>query len=114
MVVTLTNLLQGFSLANNSDKSMYDILAEDPDRRYRFELYFSQPEKTDDGLFDNYPLADTITVVDVEGSHGSVAIGIAERFPNVKCIMQDLPDTVAEGASRLPAELQDRVTSIAQ
>ncbi|KAK8088423.1 hypothetical protein PG997_003384 [Apiospora hydei] len=67
-------------------------------------------DKTADGLLDNYPWADMTTMVDVGGSHGSVAISIAERFPNMRCYVQDLRDTVAEGAARLPAGLQDRVT----
>ncbi|KAI1771117.1 S-adenosyl-L-methionine-dependent methyltransferase [Hypoxylon cercidicola] len=103
----------GFTLANNSDKSMYDILAENPDRAERFGKYFSQPNESADGLLDNYPWKGKETMVDVGGSHGSVAISIAQRFPNMKCIVQDLPDTASEGASRLPASLQDRVTFMA-
>ncbi|KAI6089775.1 S-adenosyl-L-methionine-dependent methyltransferase [Hypoxylon rubiginosum] len=99
----------GFALANNSDKSMYEILAEDPDRANRFAKYFDRPESTD-GLLDNYPWEEKDTMVDIGGSHGSVAISIAERFPNVKCIVQDLPAAVSEGASRLPAPLEGRVT----
>ncbi|KAH8879499.1 S-adenosyl-L-methionine-dependent methyltransferase [Thozetella sp. PMI_491] len=83
------------------------------DRGERFGLYFSQPDNRADGLLDNYPWADKTTMVDVGGSHGSVAIGIAESFPNMRCFVQDLPGTVAEGVSRLPAGLQDRVTFMA-
>lgn len=104
---------QGFALANNSDKSMYEILAEDPDRANRFAKYFDRPESTD-GLLDNYPWEEKDTMVDIGGSHGSVAISIAERFPNVKCIVQDLPAAVSEGASRLPAPLEGRVTFMSQ
>ncbi|KAI0378115.1 S-adenosyl-L-methionine-dependent methyltransferase [Hypomontagnella monticulosa] len=103
----------GFSLANNSNKSMYEILAEDPVRRERFGRYFANPDKTADGIFDNYPWADKASVVDVGGSFGSVAIGIAQRFPNIKCVVQDLPDTIAEAESRLPADLRGRVTFMA-
>ncbi|OTA92758.1 hypothetical protein M434DRAFT_31515 [Hypoxylon sp. CO27-5] len=98
----------GFALANNSNKSMYGILADNPDRAERFGMYFSQPNESADGILNNYPWEDKDTMVDVGGSHGSVAIGIAKKFPNIKCVVQDLPGTVAEGASRLPAELQDR------
>ncbi|KAI1204780.1 S-adenosyl-L-methionine-dependent methyltransferase [Annulohypoxylon truncatum] len=103
----------GFSLANNSKKSMYDIFAENPSRGERFGQYFAQPGNVDDGIFDNYPWGDKQTMVDVGGSYGSVAIGIAERFPNMMCFVQDLPDTVVEGASRVPAELQKRITFMA-
>jgi hypothetical protein len=93
---------------------MYDIFAENPDRAARFGLFFSQPEKTDDGILDNFPWADKTTMVDVGGSHGSVAILIAERFPHIKCTVQDLPAPVAEGKARLPTELNERVTFMEQ
>lgn len=35
------------------------------------------------------------TVVDVGGSHGQVNIAIARKYPNIKCIVQDLPDTIS-------------------
>lgn len=93
---------------------MFDFFAENPSRADRFGLYFSKPEESDDGLLDNYPWISKQTVVDVGGSYGSVAIGIAKRFLNIKCIVQDLPDTVSEGASQLPSELRDRVIFMAQ
>lgn len=93
---------------------MFDVFADNPDRAARFAMHFSKPDKTADGLLENYPWADKTTMVDVGGSHGSVAISIAEAFPHINCLVQDLPDTVAKGASRLPAELQDRVKFMAQ
>ncbi|OTA98103.1 hypothetical protein M426DRAFT_17763 [Hypoxylon sp. CI-4A] len=100
----------GFSLANNSNKSMYEILAESPARRERFGRYFANPDKTADGIFDNYPWEDKARMVDVGGSFGSVAIGTAQRFPNIKCVVQDLPDTIAEAIPRVPADVRERVT----
>jgi methylase of polypeptide subunit release factors len=94
---------------------MFDVFTDNPDRAERFALHFSQPtDNTADMLLDNYPWADKKTMVDVGGSHGSVAISIAEAFPNIKCFVQDLPDTAAEGALRLPVELRDRVTFMGQ
>ncbi|CAJ2502041.1 Uu.00g048940.m01.CDS01 [Anthostomella pinea] len=103
----------GFSLANNSHKSMFDIFVEEPERGDRFGLYFSKPDEARHGLLDDYSWADKTTMVDVGGSHGSVPISVAERFPNMKCLVQDLPDTVAEGALRLPVGLRDRITFMA-
>ena len=42
------------------------------------------------------------TVVDVEGSHGTRSIAIAERFPSLHCIVLDLPEVVADGPSKNP------------
>ncbi|KAI1813816.1 O-methyltransferase [Poronia punctata] len=110
----------GFSLANNNsngNKGMFDIFAENPERGERFGRYFSNPNPNEpmpaDGIVDSYDWDEKRTMVDVGGSHGSVAISIAERFPHMTCFVQDLPDTVAEGASRLPAHLQGRVKFMA-
>ncbi|KAI1345640.1 S-adenosyl-L-methionine-dependent methyltransferase [Xylaria sp. FL0043] len=105
----------GFALANNSNKGMFDIFANNQYRADRFGRYFSKPDPdpTNDGILENYPWGEKATMVDVGGSHGNVAINIAETFPNMKCIVQDLPDTVVEGASYLPKHMQGRVAFMA-
>lgn len=66
-------------------------------------------------LVDNYPWAaiGKGTVVDVGGSHGLFSLAIAERFPDLHCIVQDRPDIITESAKRLPDELVGRVTFMA-
>ncbi|KAI1211465.1 S-adenosyl-L-methionine-dependent methyltransferase [Annulohypoxylon truncatum] len=100
----------GFTLANNTDKGMYATLAEYPDRAENFGRYFFADRDPPHLLPDNYPWKGNETVVDVGGSHGSMSISLAKRFPNIKCVVQDLPVNVKEGAARLPPELKDRVT----
>ena len=56
---------------------------------------------------------DAKTLVDVGGSHGSASIALAERVEAIKCIVQDLPEVVTEGQSRLPAHLRDRISFMA-
>lgn len=110
------SLFQGFTVANHTTKSMYDFFADHPDRGERFARYFSKPEPVAaaDEILDNYDWAKKRKMVDVGGSHGAVAIGIARRFQGIQCIVQDLPGPVAEGESRLPGDLKDRVTFMAQ
>lgn len=93
---------------------MFDIFAQDPARGARFGMLFSRADEPSTMLLDNYPWNDVQTFIDVGGSHGSIAIGLANQFPQINCVVQDLPDTVAEGVSRLPADLKDRVTFMAQ
>ena len=61
-------------------------------------------------LLDHYPWAELgkATVVDVGGSHGPVAIAIAERFSDITCIVQDRPEVIAD--AKTPAGLEQRVT----
>lgn len=49
-------------------------------------------------------------VVDVGGSHGSLSIAIARRYPDITLVVQDRPPTVREGLANLPPELADRMT----
>lgn len=93
---------------------MFDIFVQHPARGARFGMLFSREDEPPSMLLDNYPWNDVQTFIDVGGSHGSIAIGLANRFPHIKCVVQDLPETVTEGVSRLPADLKDRVTFMAQ
>ena len=63
-------------------------------------------------LLTNYPFSSLGpgTVVDVGGSHGAVSCAIARECPELHCIVQDLPETVADGPTKIPAELAERVT----
>jgi hypothetical protein len=49
------------------------------------------------------------TIVDVGGSHGQVAIEITRRFPDVTCIVQDLPDTICGLQNQIPNNLGGRI-----
>ena len=51
--------------------------------------------------------------VDVGGSHGHVSIAIAKAHPNIQCIVQDMPATIASGEAQLPPGLKERVSFMA-
>ena len=61
------------------------------------------------GGFDWGSLGDA-TIVDVGGGHGPVGIGLAETFPDLKFIVQDLPDVVEGAPVDFPAEVKGRVS----
>ena len=110
----------GYSVAYGTDENPFDIIKKDPKRQQQFidamsysHLHQSYNMKH---LLDNYDfgaIGPHPTVVDVGGSHAQVSIAIAQRFPNVKCVVQDLPDTIAGMPEHVPAELQERVTGLA-
>lgn len=52
------------------------------------------------------------TVVDVGGSYGSISIALAQSFPSLHITVQDQPEVVQEGRSKLPKGLQDRVVFV--
>ena len=65
-------------------------------------------------LIDNYDFGSigAGTIVDVGGSHGQVSIALAEKYPDVKCIVQDLPDTIAGLEAQTPDHLKGRVSGM--
>lgn len=52
-------------------------------------------------------------VVDVGGSHGSLSIAIANRFPLLRCVVQDRPSVVDLGQHNLPSHLRHRIDFMA-
>lgn len=95
---------------------MFTELGKDPSRAQRFAeamSYFNTGTGYEPRyVLDNVPWASlgTATVVDVGGSYGSVAIALAERFPSLRCIVQDRPEVVVDGPGRVPSELANRVS----
>ncbi|CUS10026.1 unnamed protein product [Tuber aestivum] len=49
------------------------------------------------------------TLVDIGGGIGHIAIAAAQKFPNLKCVVQDIGMVIDEGRDGLPEELKDRV-----
>ncbi|KAL1600858.1 hypothetical protein SLS60_007246 [Paraconiothyrium brasiliense] len=107
-----------FSLAHDTNSSMWEYFRAHPEKGSRFAkaMSYSSGKKDHDTdlLLANVAWPDDGVVVDVGGSHGSIAISIARRFPKVKCIVQDLPDVIQEGKKQLPADLGERVEFMAQ
>lgn len=99
---------------------MWQVFADDEVRGQKFARHMSGIGKAKGYephyLLDGYPwesIGDGV-VVDVGGSHGKVAMSIAERFPRLECVVQDLPEAIEEGRSILPVNLSDRVSFMAQ
>ncbi|KAL8856172.1 MAG: hypothetical protein Q9178_007210 [Gyalolechia marmorata] len=107
---------QGFNIAHNTDATIFDELAQHPDRdqRYADAMTFASSGA---GLepyhilkaYDWLSLGES-TVVDVGGSHGSFSIPLAQSFPSLRCIVQDRPEVIASGQESLPSNLRDRVS----
>lgn len=52
-------------------------------------------------------------VVDVGGSKGEYGIKIAQKYPGIKVVIQDLPDVVSKARSNAPQDLGDMVSFMA-
>ena len=105
---------QGFNIAFNTTQSFFEEVNGDDTRLQRFNEALSWQEKargTDiDQLvvgFDWESLGDSL-LVDVGGSDGVAAVGLAEQFRHLHCVVQDLP-SVIEGIKKRQPLGTDRV-----
>lgn len=83
-------------------QSFYQYVGQDPERAKIFARGMSSFQKGDgfaakhvvDG-FDWASLPPGSTVVDVGGSHGEIDMAIARKYPHLRFVVQDLPETIA-------------------
>ncbi|MCJ1464907.1 hypothetical protein MMC07_003522 [Pseudocyphellaria aurata] len=106
----------GFNIAHDTGDHCFTSIAKSPARSQRFaeamKLFRFDDGYAPDHLLDNYPWAaiGAGVVVDVGGAQGAYSIPIAQRFPDLHCIIQDRAEVVGSHAQDVPPELTDRVT----
>ncbi|KFA74602.1 hypothetical protein S40288_05826 [Stachybotrys chartarum IBT 40288] len=106
----------GFSLANNTSNTIYQVIGTDPSRAIRFatamKAYAESPGYDMAYVLDHYDWASLgadVKVVDMGGSQGHNAIALATRFPNLDVTVQDMPQVIVGADAGVPAELRKRV-----
>ncbi|KAI1810153.1 sterigmatocystin 8-O-methyltransferase [Poronia punctata] len=105
----------GFSLANNTDKSVFDILAADHDRAMRLaagikahDHFPGYATEEISKLYDWDSLGDAV-IVHVGGSRGEIAIELAKKVDKVKLVVQDMDKVIAGAEAGVPDEIKGRV-----
>lgn len=53
------------------------------------------------------------TVVDVGGAQGAISVLLAEVFPNLHFVVQDLPEVILGGREKVPAQIALRIEFVA-
>lgn len=111
--------MKGYNLANDTDDSAFAHMAKYPGRPEQFaramSLFSMGPGYSPRWIIENYPWGSLSsgTLVDVGGSKGEYGIAIAQKYPQIKVVIQDLPDVIQKAQSSAPAELGDRVNFMA-
>lgn len=108
----------GHALAHNTQDTMFDWLGKHPAQAKRFASAIStlvpsgRPATFLIGSFDWASLGNA-TVVDVGGSTGGVSTLLAENFPALKFVVQDLPEVIEGAADKVSANIAHRIDFMA-
>ncbi|KAL8743969.1 MAG: hypothetical protein Q9190_003738 [Brigantiaea leucoxantha] len=108
--------LKGWSVHNLTDIPVFRALANMPDRATVFASAMTWhamlPGFSAQYLVTSFPWGSggELTVVDVGGGLGHVSRALVDHNPNVKCIVEDSPDVVAQGQEGLPSNLRRRIS----
>ncbi|KAL8831167.1 MAG: hypothetical protein Q9191_001009 [Dirinaria sp. TL-2023a] len=106
-----------FSLYNETDKTVFAVLASQPERGRRFGGAMRFFTKGDSwnlrhmlASFD-WPSVDKPgdVVVDIGGGNGQISQYLARHTSNTRFIIQDLPHVVSEAPAQLPDDLKSRI-----
>ncbi|KAK6864193.1 O-methyltransferase-like protein [Apiospora arundinis] len=107
----------GVNIAYNEDLPFYDFVQLDKERAMRYSRAIeshgsSEGTEISHGVVDGYPWGNLgeATVVDMGGNMGYVSLAIAEAFPKLKFVVQDLKGMrSSEALTSVPRSLRDRV-----
>lgn len=104
---SLANAQQGFALAHSTDKTMFDFLRTQPLKADQFSKamrFYSSgvPGYSESHLVEGYDwdALGAATVVDVGGADGHVSRALSKAHPQLKMVVEDLPDVVAAAAEQ--------------
>ncbi|KAF3025037.1 hypothetical protein E8E14_014355 [Neopestalotiopsis sp. 37M] len=109
----------GFALFNETDKPVYEFFSDHPEKARRFaNVMRALSNRSDLALTHTVTGYDWRalgygTVVDVGGSEGDMSIAIANVFPDLSFVVQDLAPVVENGKKHLPNGLAGRVRFMA-
>ncbi|KAI5920336.1 sterigmatocystin 8-O-methyltransferase [Camillea tinctor] len=105
----------GFTLANNTDKSVYEVLGTDPERAMRFASAMKVtdhipglPIEAIPKVYDWASLGNAF-IVNVGGARGQAAIELAKNFGNLKLLVQDMGMIIEGAESEVPDQLKGRI-----
>lgn len=96
LVPLADNQLQGFSIANDTTDSIYQVIAKSPERAVRFanamKVMTGRPEFDLSYALDHYDWASlgNAQIVDVGGAKGHFSLALAKQYSNLQIVVQDM------------------------
>ena len=110
---------QGWNLAKREEEHFFRAIGKDPEHSERLKnammLFLTRPTMRLEFALKSFHWAtySNVTVVDISGSHGLVAMELAKAYLNLRVIVQDQPEVIETAAASVPRDLSQRVTFMA-
>ncbi|KAH8696561.1 hypothetical protein BGW36DRAFT_398082 [Talaromyces proteolyticus] len=101
-----------FSL-NNDGRSLFTLLAEEPERAHRFDAAMKYAVEAEDFNFSQIMKAFDRSTLDKSGS-GQISQALGRKIQNLSLTVQELPHVVEQGRKKLPSEFNGRISFEAQ
>ncbi|KAK8120451.1 sterigmatocystin 8-O-methyltransferase [Apiospora kogelbergensis] len=104
-----------YNLVHKTEGSYFDNVAKDPERAARFAagmaIQWELPGYQLEYLLDGYDWAGLgrAKVVDLGGFRGRISVALAERFPDLDLLVEDMGMNEQEAHAAVPAHLKPRV-----
>ncbi|KAI1840682.1 hypothetical protein JX266_013089 [Neoarthrinium moseri] len=104
-----------FNIMNNTTGSYFENVANDPARAARFgagmAIQWEFPGYQLDYLLDGYDWAalGPTKMIDLGGFKGRISIALAERYPNLDILIQDMGMNKDEAHAAVPDKLKSRI-----
>ena len=106
-------------MAHGLEGSVFDAIDKDPQKAKKFAdamaFWLASPKFSPEVLLKQFDFGSIGPglVVEIGGSLGQISMIIAKHYPQIRCIVQDLPATIENALADVPSELKDRVTFMA-
>ncbi|GAQ10180.1 sterigmatocystin 8-O-methyltransferase [Aspergillus lentulus] len=105
----------GFNIAFNTVDPLFTFLSKHPERFERFNRGMAGLSKSGgrsaQQVVEGFPWDSlgAATVIDVGGGNGHISLALAERYPQLSFVVQDLEAAILSGTESLPSTLKGRV-----